>query len=98
MQLDTEGLLIGVKPSVVFEERNIELASGDVLLFYTDGLTESCNPSGDMYGKERACSHLGSVTHLTAKGIIDSFYSEIFAFTGSRTLQDDVSIVVLKIL
>jgi sigma-B regulation protein RsbU (phosphoserine phosphatase) len=96
--LDTEGLIIGVKQQVVFEERSIELACGDVLLLYTDGLTEAYNKDGEMFGTERACSHLGSVTHLTAKEIIDSFYSEIFEFTGSRTLQDDVSIVVLKIL
>jgi sigma-B regulation protein RsbU (phosphoserine phosphatase) len=98
MHLDADGLIIGVKPSVVFEERSIELVCGDVLLFYTDGLTEACNQYGDMYGKERACSHLGKVTQLTAKEIIDSFYNEIFDFTGSRTLQDDASIIVLKIL
>lgn len=98
IELDTEGLIIGVKPSVIFEERSIEVASGDVVLFYTDGLTEAYAPDGDMFGTERVCRHLGSVTHLPAKEIVESFYSEIFAFTGSVTLQDDVSIVALKIL
>ena len=98
IELDTEGLIIGVKPSVVFEERSIELVSGDVLLFYTDGLTEACDQDGDMFGTERVCTHLGAVTQLPAKEIIDSFYNVIYEFTGSRTLQDDVSIVALKIL
>ncbi|MDD5287089.1 MAG: SpoIIE family protein phosphatase, partial [Desulfuromonadaceae bacterium] len=98
IELDTEGLIIGVKPSVVFEERSIELVRGDVLLFYTDGLTEAFNKEGDMFGIDRVCRHLGYVSYLPAKDIIDSFYNEIFEFTGSRTLQDDVSIVVLKIL
>jgi sigma-B regulation protein RsbU (phosphoserine phosphatase) len=98
IELDTEGLIIGVRPSVLFEERSIELLSGDVLLFYTDGLTEAYNLDGDMFGTERVCEHLGSVTHLSAKEIIDSFYNEIFEYTGSRTLKDDVSIVALKIL
>ncbi|MBI5485659.1 MAG: PP2C family protein-serine/threonine phosphatase, partial [Deltaproteobacteria bacterium] len=98
IELDTEGLIIGVKPSVIFEERSIELVSGDVVLFYTDGLTEAYAPDGDMFGTERVCRHLGSVTHLPAREIVESFYSEIFAFTGSVTLQDDVSIVALKIL
>ncbi|MEI6206164.1 MAG: SpoIIE family protein phosphatase [Desulfuromonadales bacterium] len=98
IELDTEGLIIGVKPSVVFEERSIELVSGDVLLFFTDGLTEAHNQDGDPFGTERICRHLDNVTSLSAREIIDSFYNEIFEFTGSGTLQDDVSIVALKIL
>lgn len=98
IELDTEGLIIGVKPSVVFEERSIELVSGDVLLFYTDGLTEACNPKGEMFGNERVSTYLGGLRYLSARDIIDALYNEIFEFTGSRILQDDVSIVVLKIL
>ena len=98
MKLDTEGLIIGVKPSVVFEERSIELASGDVLLFYTDGLTEARAPDGEMYGTDRVCMHLGALSHLSGQEIIDFLYNEIYEFTGSGTLQDDVSVVVLKIL
>lgn len=98
IELDAEGLIIGVKPSVVFEERVIELHKGDVLLFYTDGLTEATDPEGEMFQNGRVCSQLGSVSHLPAKEIIDSFYRSVSEFTGSTTLQDDISIVVLKIL
>lgn len=98
IELDTEGLIIGVKPYVVFEERSIELVGGDVVLFYTDGLTEACNHEGEMFGSVRLCKHLGDIAQLPAREIIDSFYREIFEFSGSETLQDDVSIVVLKIL
>ncbi len=97
IELDTEGLIIGVKPSVVFEERNIELISGDVLLFYTDGLTEAFNAEGEMYGNDRVCAHLGAVAHLSAREIIDSIYGTVVDFTGSPTLQDDISLVILKI-
>jgi phosphoserine phosphatase RsbU/P len=98
IELDAEGLIIGVKPSVVFEERVIELHKGDVLFFYTDGLTEAANPEGEMFENGRVCSHLRSVSHLPVKDIIDSFYRTVTEFTGSTTLQDDISIVVLKIL
>ena len=97
IELDTEGLIIGVKPSVIFEERNIELVSGDVLLLYTDGLTEAFNSEGEMFGNEKVCAHLGSVAHLSAREIIDSIFDAASAFTGSRTFQDDISLVVLKI-
>ncbi len=97
IELDTEGLIIGVKTSVVFEERSIELISGDVLLFYTDGLTEACDSEGEMFGAARVCSHLGAVSDLPAKEIIDSLYDAVIAFSGTRSLQDDISMVVLKI-
>jgi len=98
IELDAEGLILGVKRSVVFEERTIELQKGDVLLFYTDGLTEATDPEGEMFENGRVCSHLGDVAHLPVQEIIDSFYRAVTDFTGSTTLQDDVSIVVLKIL
>jgi sigma-B regulation protein RsbU (phosphoserine phosphatase) len=98
IELDAEGLIIGVKQSVVFEERTIELHRGDVVLFYTDGLTEASNPEGDMFENGRAYRQLESVSHLPVEKIIDSFYLAVTEFTGSSTLQDDISIVVLKIL
>lgn len=98
IELDADGLILGVKPSVMFEERHIELFSGDVLLFYTDGLTEAANPAGELFGAERVCTHLGSISHLTPQEIIDSFYNAVTAYTGSAILQDDISLVVLKII
>ena len=98
IELDADGLIIGVRPSVIFEERSIELHSGDILIFYTDGLTEATNPAGEFFGNERVCMMLSTVGHLSAHNIIDSFYSALTEFCESDTFQDDVSMVVLKIL
>jgi len=97
LELDADGLIIGVKRSVIFEERVLELQKGDVLLFYTDGLTEATNPAGEMFQNGRVCSHLQEMAHAPVPEIIDSFYRKVAEFTGSTTLQDDISIVVLKI-
>ena len=97
IQLDAEGLIIGVKPSVMFEERQIQLKKGDVLLLYTDGLTEATGPGGELFGPQRVCEHLQTVNHLTAKEIIDSLYTTVISYSGSSTFQDDISLVVLKI-
>jgi len=98
LELDGDGLILGVKPFVEFEEVTMQLEQGDVLLFYTDGLTEAANPAGEMFENERVCSHLRKVSHLSAQEIINSFYQAVTDFTESTTLQDDVTIVVLKIL
>lgn len=98
VELDAEGLILGVKPSMVFEERSFELKTGDVLLFYTDGLTEARNGNDELFGNERVCTLLNTVRHLPAREIIDAFYAAVSDFTASETFQDDISLVVLKIL
>jgi len=98
IELDAEGLIIGVKPSVIFEERSIELVKGDVVLFFTDGLTEATNRAGELFGSQRVSRQLRKLRHLPAMDIIDSFYTAVTDFTGLDTLQDDISLVVLKIL
>ncbi|HEY9828723.1 MAG TPA: PP2C family protein-serine/threonine phosphatase, partial [Stenomitos sp.] len=96
-ELDADGLIIGVRKSVMFEERQIELRKGDVVLFYTDGLAEAMSSDGELFGTERVYQHLETVSGLPAKEIIDSFYAAIIEYTGTTTLQDDISLVVLKI-
>jgi sigma-B regulation protein RsbU (phosphoserine phosphatase) len=98
LELDTDGLILGVKKDVLFEECSVELIPGDVLLFYTDGLTESNNRDGEMFGTSRVYEHLNTVRYLPANEIIDSFYARILDFTGSQNLQDDISFIVVKIL
>jgi len=97
-ELDTEGLILGVKKDVLFEERSVKLTSGDILVFYTDGLTEACNGEGDMFDTTGVYNHLNTCMHLSANEILDSFYARIHEFTGSQSLQDDISLVVVKII
>jgi len=97
-ELDTEGLILGVKKDVLFEERSVRLISGDILVFYTDGLTEACNGEGEMFNTTGVYNHLTTCMHLSANEILDSFYARIHEFTGSQSLQDDISLVVVKII
>lgn len=97
MELDTEGLIIGVKRSVIFEERSVLLLPEDVVIFYTDGLTEAANSEGEMFGVGRVCQIIGGLAHLPASEIVNSLYEAVSDFTKSPTLQDDISIVVAKI-
>jgi len=96
LELDAEGLILGVKKCVLFEERSVKLVSGDILLFYTDGLTEACNSNGAMFETSGVYDHLRTCAHLPADEIIDSFYEKVHQFTGSQNLQDDISLVVVK--
>jgi sigma-B regulation protein RsbU (phosphoserine phosphatase) len=97
-ELDAEGLILGVKKNILFEEMTVKLTTGDILLLYTDGLTEACNSRGEMFDTSGVYEHLKTCLHLSANEILDSFYVRIHDFTGTHTLQDDISLVVVKIL
>ena len=95
--LDAEGLIIGVKREVNFEEKHIKLESGDVLLLYTDGLTEMANLNGDMFGTERVSQLLERNHAESANKIIKTLFSEVLNFAAEGILQDDTSMVIMKI-
>lgn len=96
-QLDAEGLIIGVKEDVFFEEKSILLDPGDILLLYTDGLTESTNSDGEMFGIDRLITLLKELSNEPIQTIIDSIYRNMIGFTENRPLADDVSIVAMRV-
>lgn len=96
-QLDAEGLILGVKRDVAFEEKSIELRPGDILLMYTDGITEARNPSGEFFGEQRLCEILEASGDEDPEKLIERTLDEVTAFAGSQPLQDDISMVVMKV-
>lgn len=96
-ELDADGLLLGIKPDVVFEEQAIDLQKKDLLFLYTDGIPEAASDEDEFFGMERTHRHLIAVSAMPAEEIADSFYNTVREFSGSNGLQDDVSLVVLKI-
>lgn len=95
--LDAEGLIIGVKEDVFFEEKSILLDPGDVLLLYTDGLTETANNEGEMYGLDRLGSLLGKIHEEPLQNMIEIIYRDMLSFAGNLDLADDVSIVAIRV-
>ncbi|HWI40237.1 MAG TPA: SpoIIE family protein phosphatase, partial [Verrucomicrobiae bacterium] len=53
VELDADGLILGVKKRVIFEEKSLEMHSGDVLVLYTDGIVEAQNREGEFFGNDR---------------------------------------------
>jgi len=97
IRLDAEGLLLGVKKEVNFEEERMNLQSGDILLLYTDGITEAADHTGEFFGEHRLSTMLGESCQLSPQEIVDDLYREVRAFTGLQNFDDDLTIVVMKI-
>lgn len=94
--LRAEGLLLGIRCGVDYEEREIDLEPGDVLAVYTDGLTEAESQSR-RYGAESVMKVLKSNAHLDAARISDNIYNALLDFTHGR-VGDDTAIVVVKVI
>jgi len=97
IELDADGMVLGVLKGVAFEEKSVQLKEGDVLVFYTDGITESQNEFGELFGADKLYRTVRSCRGAPPEGIIDGVLRQVHEFTGQKSLQDDVSLVVLKI-
>jgi len=95
--LDAEGLVLGVRREVDFEERSIELAAGDRLLLYTDGVTDAQNPEGEYFDVARLCALFSAYRTLPPEALIEQLLAEVRAFSGHIPLRDDISMVTLQV-
>jgi sigma-B regulation protein RsbU (phosphoserine phosphatase) len=96
LELDAEGLILGVQRGVHFEEPSLRIESGDLLLLYTDGIIEAEDPSGELFGTSRLREVLVREHLLSATGVIGAVLDAVCSFTGSCSFQDDISMLVLK--
>ena len=95
-QLSEGGMVLGIFPDSAYAQAALHLASGDRLVFYTDGITEARNEEGDEYGEERLTEAvLGSRT-LSPEAMKDSLLADVNAFTGGR-FEDDATLIVVAI-
>jgi PAS domain S-box-containing protein len=95
-QLDTEGLILGVYENVIFEEKKIRLAKGDLILVYTDGLTEAENADGEFFGLERVNEIFIAHSHQAPQKIIDALLKQLKAFCQKDLFNDDITLMVFK--
>jgi len=95
LRLDPEGLIVGVKKDFFYEKDSYKLASGDVMLLYTDGLIEAENDHNEFFGEERLAELLRENHHLQPQELINYIVDQVRLFTGHQNFKDDVSMIVL---
>jgi sigma-B regulation protein RsbU (phosphoserine phosphatase) len=98
--LKTGGLLLGVFDKQQYKSETLQLEKGDVLFFYTDGLSEAhtAQPDRVEFGEPRILEFLIERRHLRASAIIDAFLNYINEFTAGAHQHDDLTLVVVKVL
>ncbi|MDD3925830.1 MAG: PP2C family protein-serine/threonine phosphatase, partial [bacterium] len=89
------GIVLGVTRDVNPVRQELLLASGDVLLMFTDGAIEARDPSGAIYGNKRLYAALAANAHLPAQMIVENIKDDLFRFSGGK-LYDDMTLLALK--
>ena len=88
---------MGLFPILHCEPEQVTLESGDVLVWYTDGLTEAENQAGEELGPRKIFDIVRSNRDASAQEIVDLLYQEVINFSGRDTFDDDLTIMVLKV-
>lgn len=93
---EESSLPIGVFPETSYRNGVRQLYSGDVLILYTDGITEAENIMGDWYGSERLSQLLQSAHDTCPEAVIRLVRHEVESFAAGREQSDDIAILVAK--
>ncbi|MBN1550406.1 SpoIIE family protein phosphatase [bacterium] len=88
---------LGVRREIQFQIQKTELKPGDLVVFYTDGIIEMQNPSGELFGFERFEAKIIELAHLPVQKIKDEMLSELNRFKKGHKTMDDITIVLVKI-
>ena len=95
-QLAAGGLPLGIMPNADFREGRTQLHYGDVLVIYSDGVSEACNPAGEEFGPTRLYEVVARNLDASAGGIRDRIESALTKFCQGTPAADDITLVICK--
>ncbi len=101
-ELTTGGLLLGMLGDQVYQQDTVELAPGEIIVLYTDGITEAVGPAAEeddyeaMFGEEALFEVLRRNRHLPAAGIKDAILDAVATHTSGMAQSDDITLVVIR--
>lgn len=94
-RLHTTGLPLGIAP-LPTESQSVKLFPGDICLIATDGLEETMNPSGELFGIQRVLSLVSESRDESAQAIVQKLFNATRLFAETRVQADDETLIVLK--
>jgi serine phosphatase RsbU (regulator of sigma subunit) len=90
------GPVLGIVPVAPYAQEKARLGPGDLLVIYSDGVTEATNTAAEEYGEERLAEVLGSRRDEAAAAIVDAVTDSLQQFTSGAPQADDITLVVAK--
>ncbi len=96
--LKAKGIALGAIEEVELQEVEVKLTQGDVIILYTDGVTEAMNEKNEQFGQERLTKVVMESRQFSAKDITSNIENQIDSFVKGQPQFDDLTIMVLKIV
>ena len=93
--LETSNFPVGLFPAVTFEAGHTHLDAGDILLLFSDGLTEAQNFRNDLFGESRLTDVAKECSKLAASEVSEKILGAVRAFVGNAPPSDDMTLMVL---
>jgi sigma-B regulation protein RsbU (phosphoserine phosphatase) len=94
--LDACGPVVGILPNAKFESKKLTLGSGDLVILYTDGVTESLNPEDEEFGEDGVIQFVNQNLNLNMEDLATLLENHIKEFTHGAPPLDDSTLVLLK--
>lgn len=99
IKLGKGGIILGVMKTVhPYESEQITLLSDDVLVLYTDGISEAMNLKGEEFSEERLEQIALSTSKLSSSEILNSIRNEVMEFTSGADQSDDLTMIIVKVM
>ena len=95
-RLDAGGMVLGLFEHASFDEETIQLQPGDVIVAFSDGVTEALNPEGDEYSDDRLLASVVAHRDKTPQNILDGLLADVRTFCRDATQSDDLTIVMVR--
>jgi sigma-B regulation protein RsbU (phosphoserine phosphatase) len=94
--LPARGPLLGASVTSQYSSRQAQLRPGDIVVWYSDGLTESRDSGGKLYGTQRLSAAVQTNSQLSAEGLRDAILADVRAFSAGQPQRDDITVVVAE--
>ncbi|MBN2381921.1 SpoIIE family protein phosphatase [bacterium] len=90
------GMALGIIPEIELTENRVALQSGDLIVMYTDGITEAFNDKSEEFGEERLMEVIRTNHQLSAPDLVKSIIDAVVSFAAGEPQTDDITLIVLK--
>ena len=88
--------MVGLFPSLTYEEQSVKLCADDLLIAYTDGITEPENAYGEEYGAERLADNVLRNRNAEPREIVAKVMESVKHWSGAPELPDDMTVVIAR--
>jgi serine phosphatase RsbU (regulator of sigma subunit) len=97
-RLDVGGTVVGLVESYAYQQGCVSLAAGDVLVAYTDGISEAMNAADEEWGEDRMMESVKRCSGLPAQEVLQRVFTASDTFVASAKQHDDMTLVILRVV